>query len=55
MTVNPEDRRVLEDGEFVVRSQPPERQAVNVAPMIWVLGISVGFSVIGLMLSWLLM
>lgn len=54
MTVNPEDRRVVEDGEVVVQSQPAERQAVNVAPMIWVLGLSLGLSVVGLAVAWIL-
>ena len=52
MTVNPEDRRVVKDGEFVVQSQPPERQAVNVKPMIWVLVISLSFSILGMAIAW---
>jgi len=54
MAVNPEDRRVVEDGEFVVHSSPPERQAVNVSPMIWVLGISLGLSAVGMAIVWML-
>jgi hypothetical protein len=48
MTVNPEDRRVIDHGEVVVKSQPEERQSVEVKPMRYVLGVSLGLVVVAL-------
>ncbi|MDQ0510645.1 hypothetical protein [Ancylobacter amanitiformis] len=52
MTQDTDDRRVVEDGEVVVKARPEERQAVEVRPMRYVLGISLVLVILGMAVSY---
>ena len=54
MEADPEERRVRDGDEVVVRSQPPERQATDVAPMTRVLAIGITLTIVGFLLAWLM-
>lgn len=53
MVQDTDDRRVVEDNEVVVKSQPEERQSVEVKPMRYVLGIGLLLVIIGMTISYL--
>lgn len=50
--VQPE-RREVEDGEVVVKSQPEARQATEVKPMRYVLGIGLLLVIIGMVVAYM--
>lgn len=47
MNQNVDDHRVVEDGEVVVKANVEERQAVEVKPMRYVLGIGLLLVIVG--------
>ncbi|GLK71796.1 hypothetical protein KHC23_13490 [Ancylobacter dichloromethanicus] len=49
---NSDDHRVVEDGEVVVKADTEERQAVEVRPMRYVLGIGLLLVIIGMAVSY---
>ncbi len=53
MTQDSDDRRVVENGEVVVKAKTEERQAVEVRPMRYVLGIGLALAIIGLAVSYM--
>ena len=48
MAQDTNDRQVVEDNDVVVKAPPEERQAVEVRPMRYVLGIGLLLVVIGM-------
>ncbi|MDF2809212.1 MAG: hypothetical protein K0S56_243 [Microvirga sp.] len=53
MVQDSKDRKVADEGEVVVKSQPEERQAVEVRPMRYVLGIGLVLVIIGMAVSYM--
>ncbi len=53
--VDSDDRRVVEDGEVVVKAKTEERQAVEVKPMRYVLGISLGLVIVAMAVAYVTM
>lgn len=53
MVQDSNERKVVEDGEAVVKSRPEARQSVEVKPMRYVLGISLVLVIIGMTVSYL--
>ncbi len=53
MVQDSNERKVVEDGEVVVKSQPEERQAAEVRPMRYVLGIGLLLVIIGMAVSYM--
>lgn len=53
MTQDSDDRRVIEDDDVVVKSDPEARQAAEVRTMRYVLGISLVLVIIGMAVSYL--
>lgn len=51
--VNSDDHRVIENGEVVVKADTEERQAVEVRPMRYVLGIGLALVIIGMAVSYM--
>jgi hypothetical protein len=54
MVQDSNERKVVESGETVVKSQPEARQAAEVRPMRYVLGISLVLVIIGMAVSYML-
>jgi len=52
MVQNSDDHRVVEDGEVVVKANTEERQAVEVKPMRYVLGVGLLLVIIGMAVSY---
>ncbi|MCJ8141482.1 hypothetical protein [Ancylobacter gelatini] len=48
-----DDHRVVENGEVVVKADTEERQAVEVKPMRYVLGIGLAAVIIGMAISYI--
>lgn len=48
-----DDHRVIENGEVVVKADTEERQAVEVKPMRYVLGIGLAAVIIGMAISYI--
>jgi hypothetical protein len=53
MVQDTDDTKVREHGETVVKSQPEERQAVEVRPMRYVLGIGLLLVIIGMAIGYM--
>ncbi|WP_428029889.1 hypothetical protein [Ancylobacter sp.] len=52
---NSDDHRVVDNGEVVVKANTEERQAVEVKPMRYVLGISLALVVVAMILAYTVM
>ncbi|WP_371345886.1 hypothetical protein [Ancylobacter sp. IITR112] len=50
--VDADDRRVVENGEVVVKAETQERQAAEVKPMRYVLGVGLGLVIIGMAIAY---
>ncbi|MDR6950898.1 hypothetical protein J2X65_000241 [Ancylobacter sp. 3268] len=48
-----EERQVVESGNVVVQAKPVERQATEVRPMRYVLGIGLLLVIIGMMVTYM--
>ena len=48
-----EERQVVESGNVVVQAKPVERQATEVRPMRYVLGIGLFLVIIGMMVTYM--
>jgi hypothetical protein len=53
MVQDSNERKVVEDGEVVVTSKPAERQAAEVRPMRYVLGIGLLLVILGMAVSYM--
>jgi hypothetical protein len=53
MVQDSDDHRVVERGEVVVKADTEERQAVEVKPMRYVLGIGLALVIIGFAVSYI--
>jgi hypothetical protein len=53
MVQDSNERKIVEDGEVVVKSQPEARQAAEVRPMRYVLGIGLLLVIIGMAVSYM--
>lgn len=53
MVQDSNERKVAEGGEVVVKSQPEERQAADVRPMRYVLGIGLALVIVGMVVSYM--
>lgn len=53
MVQDSNERRVVDHGEVVVKSQPEERQAAEVRPMRYVLGIGLVLVIVGMAVSYM--
>ncbi len=53
MTQDSDDHRVVENGEVVVKANTEERQAVEVRPMRYVLGIGLVLVIIGMAITYM--
>jgi cytochrome c biogenesis protein CcdA len=54
MAQDSDERQVNESGETVVKAQPQARQAVEVRPMRFVLGVSLVLVIIGMAVSYMM-
>lgn len=52
MTQDSDDHRVVENGEIVVKANTEARQAAEVRPMRYVLGIGLALVIIGMALGY---
>lgn len=53
MVQDTDDRKTSEQGETVVKSRPQERQAAEVRPMRYVLGIGLLLVIVGMVVSYM--
>lgn len=53
MVQDSDDHRVVENGEVVVKANTEERQAAEVRPMRYVLGIGLALVIVGMAISYL--
>ncbi|MPT24076.1 MAG: hypothetical protein E2577_14475 [Starkeya sp.] len=53
--IDSDDRRIVDNGEVVVKAKTEERQAVEVKPMRYVLGISLGLVIVGMAVAYVTM
>jgi hypothetical protein len=53
-TVVPNQHHVIEQGDIAVRSEPEERQAVEVPAMRYVLGLGLGLAIVAMIAVYIL-
>lgn len=52
---NSDDHRVVDNGEVVVKADTQERQAAEVKPMRYVLGVGLALVIVGMVIAYTVM